>query len=833
MRKALCFRQVHRPYRILLDSMELGSRGLLMAADIFEQFKKVFCERHSKVSLRFAASSELENIGLFSTPEIFRRQNAFLQPIDTLRAFCGQECDIQPFTILLMKALCDLGRIEDLRFLFAVYVKELLRDGEMNASRVRYSLSSMKGNENFYRCHEGEGTPLSLCSSADSFHNSWASPTVELFNVYLYAISLTDTFNLYEIQNVERLMKAHGVSPDIVTKLSFFILFLRLGEVRADQQEVIQLILGVSNTRAEDFSSLHLNDSFATSSPNTPLAVSIWPVLRKEIEKVITEGQEEEHPMLFSRLGHCFQVLFRLYHDVPLVKECYDLIRKVCPERLSTEQLITYMVLTIANRGTPPRTAVEMLQHLEERRELSLSMTTKKSHSVPITGEDERLCSIPSSSTCSTFSLPTTTCTSTSLPASLPPLHSEVTILRLLTKCARHGDVASLEYVLSYLERHNLYRNPVSQHLHSVSGVAFSSSCPLRTTITAATEIGSTVSTRVCTSIGSSSSSSSNRTSGSDTGCIQKENLPVVTLLQIQAYARANKPLTALWIAESASCVFPPSSPCWLPGGDVIIHLTKKPYTERRVARLAQSTDPMTDLLSSLTRNGTKWLKGYIDSLGLFSTSSVASSRGGPHGTEDQEEKQHDLLMNSGGARKVYPPSGYGETAPSGGSFSTLFRPTGMTLQFLLAAAAQLKEMGLTSSLLQAYTQRKLGIPSSLALSYYVRAPLPHYPSIGVARVHETLRWMNTREWNSRDGASSLSSSTTVSSGTRPLEPILLSACMDAALAAGDVPLALQLCDAAGPEGSLILSKAGPLLFRLAAATGDSFLIRACQRKAL
>lgn len=817
---------------MLLESMELGSRGLLMAADIFEQFKKVFCERHSLGSVGVSSTLEYQRIDTFPFRVMGTTHERISHPEGVLRSFCGKKSDVQPFTVLLMKALCDLGRIEDLRFLFAVYVKELCGNEEAEkvyCTSTPLSVHKLPSGGNYSAGVEKASVP----SSALGLNSSCSAPTVEFFNVYLYAISLTDTFNAYEVENVERLMKAHGVLPDIVTKLSFFILFLRLGELRTEQKEEQNTLLCGKEVSRKGFSPLSIKDFLSTISTSNMSALErIWDVLQDEVEeKVIKEGGHEEYPMLFSRLVHCFQVLFRLYHDAPVTRECYKLVRRICPDRLSSEQLIPYMVLTISNRGTPPHAAVEVLQHLEEIRLPSLSVPSNTSPAGGRTGK-ESLKRSSSPSFDSFTSVATNTSTDACLlpPSSLPsialrpppppPLHSEMTILRLLTKCARHGDVDSLEYVLSYLQRHNLYTGPSLHRLGSSSTVDFPSSTSLRSSHTNL----------------SASAASIPVYSGINSWGIQKENFPAVILLQVQTYARANKPLDGLAVAESASTLFPSSSQCWLPGKDVNIHLAKKKSVgERRLVRLPLSTDPITDFLSSLTRDGVTGLRRYIDSLDLFSPFPLPSTHAAVELPKDgMKGKGSEMGMNFGQVGKALGclPS-HCQCSSLEGNTAVRSLSTGMTVQFLIAAAAQLGDVELTSSLLDVYTRGNLGTPSALAFSSYVTAPLPHYISIGVSRVLEVLKWIHV--WpptRLEEGNFSLSSGTSGSSSSRNslVEPILLSACMEVALTAGEVPLALHLCDAAGSDAPTVLGKYGPVLLRLAASTGDPLLIRLCQQ---
>lgn len=831
---------------MLLDTMELGSRGLLVAADIFEQFKIVFRQRHSNSSSLWFSSSKSCGSDPLSASVATNQHGKFLRPEKTLRDFCGSESDVQPFTILLMKMLCDLGRFDDLRFLFVVYVKELLGEGrkcEENPSGSTLLSCDAVHCTTHQKSVEVNLLPLSSSSS----RSSWESPSVEFFNVYLYAISLTDTFNGYEVQNVERLMKVHNVLPNIVSKLSFFILFLRLGESTKEMCEVLQSVFcDVDKRTANGFEQFYSSDSFVGSN-NDLMVESVWPVLRDEVLEVMNAGRTTEFPMLFSRLGHCFQVLFRLHYDAALVRECYELVRKICPERMTSEQLIPYMVLTIANRGTPPHATVDVLQHLEALRMPSSHPSSIES---PTTSEAKKRLS---TSVSCTSSLSTATTSSSYLS---PPLHSEMTILRLLTKCAMDADVPSLEYVLSYLHRNHLYNTP-SKHVNrcgsSKTGFSSFRSSPPHVTKPTTSTVHSTTSV-----------TSSGRY---DTG-IQKENLPVVTLLQIQTYARANRPLEALAVAESACSHLPPSSPCWIPGEEIYIHAVNPSNAEKRLVRLSISTDPVTDLLSALTEGGTKELKKCIHSLDLLSPrqelsvhAAFAASKdektweggrvterrdeGGREGADvhvnlkgnkdEKTEEKRAITMDFSTTKKHGKSSAFLDEAlwTEGGSSSPVCNVTGVTLQFLLGAAAQLGEVELTSLLLQVYAEKDMGTPSAWAWSSYITATLPRHPSIGVRRVREVLGWMHTQRWGAGEGGASPFSSdwTSPSSRSMALEPVLLSACLNAALTAGEVALALHVCDLGGAHSRRVLAEYGPVLLRLAASTGDPALIRCCYQR--
>lgn len=84
------------------------------------------------------------------------------------------------FVLLMMKALCDAKRLEDVRLLFAIAIRET------------------------------------------------AVPSTELFTVLLLGISWSDTFTEHEVDNIWSIMEERGVPRDAVTDLCFLHLFLRL-----------------------------------------------------------------------------------------------------------------------------------------------------------------------------------------------------------------------------------------------------------------------------------------------------------------------------------------------------------------------------------------------------------------------------------------------------------------------------------------------------------------------------------------------------------------------------------------------------------------------------
>lgn len=323
-----------RPYRRVQQAMDQGGRGLLVAAEVFKEFKSSY-----RAATAAAAAS--------SSASMPRSSAAFgAGGARPLTAFCGSPREVEPLTILLLKVLCDLRRLEEMRFLFTQCVLELEEQ----------------------------------------------TPSIELFNVYLLAVSMTDTFNEHEIENVVELMRVKGARPDIVTKLSMFMLYLRLGR----------------------------ESHVATW----------WPLIREETESILADSALAQYPLLPLRLQHCFQTLTRLHYDQTAVHECFQLLRAVSPGSCTAALLVPYMVLGVTNNAVPPSAVVEVLQTLEAAREAAIAAAAAAAAAAP-----------PASS----YSLEAAT------PAPPPALNSEVTAFRLLAKCARWKDAASAEYVREYL----------------------------------------------------------------------------------------------------------------------------------------------------------------------------------------------------------------------------------------------------------------------------------------------------------------------------------------------------------------------------------------------
>ncbi|KAG8344084.1 hypothetical protein TRVL_05083 [Trypanosoma vivax] len=293
-----------------------------------------------------------------------------------LQQFCGGIEDVGPFAVVMMKVLCDLRRFEDLRFLFAQCMLEL------------------------------------------------PSPSVELFNIFLHAISLTDTFNQYEIENAVDLMREKCIDSDVVTRLSLFIMYTRLGQ---------------------DYSVW-------------------WPSIREEILRVSKSGHNcaQKFPLLAVRLQHCFQTLLRIHHDTAMLQECFELLALVDAQRLSSRLLLPYMMLGTSNASTLPSTTVALLRMLTERHCPEL-VSSEGNGGVcdGLTGTSG------GSSSCGTGASVRDACDgsvpsvkrkgpdlTTGKPKLEPALNNEVTALKLMAKCAAHGDVASATYVMQYLRDH-------------------------------------------------------------------------------------------------------------------------------------------------------------------------------------------------------------------------------------------------------------------------------------------------------------------------------------------------------------------------------------------
>nr|CCC91133.1 conserved hypothetical protein [Trypanosoma congolense IL3000] len=318
-----------RPYLRVVKMLQTDGEGPPAAWAVFEEFRAYY----RKISCS-APTSEM--------------------PMQPLQQFCGSVGDVELFTVLMMKVLCDLHKLEDLRFLFAQCMLEL------------------------------------------------PSPSVELFNVYLLAISLSDTFNQYEIENAVEAMRERGVEPDIVTRISLFIFYMRLGE---------------------DYTAW-------------------WPSIREEVENIARSRQDwrQKHPLLSMRLQHCFQTLLRVHHDVVMIHECFQLLKLIDCPKITCRLLLPYLLLSTNNAASPPSTAVELIEAMEEARKREAPAASGGAtadtdasgggggHGVmetPPLGEHGE-----------------------------PVLNNDVTVLKLMAKCAKWGDVSSADYVLKYLQRH-------------------------------------------------------------------------------------------------------------------------------------------------------------------------------------------------------------------------------------------------------------------------------------------------------------------------------------------------------------------------------------------
>lgn len=326
------------PYQVVLRAVEQDGRGLLAAAEVFKQFQRYY-QTYQQQQQQGEATSPLASQQFCGKP---------------LTQFCGRAEDVEPMTMLLLKVLCDLQKLEEMRFLFTQCLLEMEHQ----------------------------------------------TPSVELFNVYLLAISMTDTFNQYEVENLVELQRAKLIVPDIVTKLSMFILYLRLGH--------------------ED-------------------CMAWWPVMRDEVEAILDEGTAARFPLLPLRLQHCFQTLLRLHYDTAVTHACLMLLRRAAPERVTPSLLLPYLLLSALNAATPPSQVVEVLQMTEPAAHASTS---------DVHGARESSASAPSEASVS----PSSSASTCAVSADGPLLSSETTVFRLLAKCAKYGDAASARYMRAYID---------------------------------------------------------------------------------------------------------------------------------------------------------------------------------------------------------------------------------------------------------------------------------------------------------------------------------------------------------------------------------------------
>ncbi|CAD2217948.1 hypothetical protein AGDE_11275 [Angomonas deanei] len=161
----------------------------------------------------------------------------------------------------------------------------------------------------------------------------------ELFNVYLLAISMTDTFNQNEVENVVDLMKVKEIVPDIVTKISLFILYLRLG-------------IEESNLW--------------------------WPIIRKEVVEL--QGDVGKYPLLQLRLLHCFQTLVRLHHNTEIMDQCFSLVKLIAPRYLNQRNLVPYIMLGISNAASSPSALVEAVKCADDFKGDTPGQSRKEDH---------------------------------------------------------------------------------------------------------------------------------------------------------------------------------------------------------------------------------------------------------------------------------------------------------------------------------------------------------------------------------------------------------------------------------------------------------------------
>ncbi|ORC90748.1 uncharacterized protein TM35_000071720 [Trypanosoma theileri] len=321
-----------QPYQRVLQLLHSDGEGLPAAKGVFDEFRAFYRQVTT------------------NTTTVLRAE------VKPLEEFCGNSSDVEPFALVMMKVLCDLQKLEELRFLFAQCVLEI------------------------------------------------PSPSIELFNVYLLAISLTDTFNQYEIENVVEMMRTKKVHPDVVTQLSLFIIYLRLGQ---------------------DYSVW-------------------WPSIREEVLRIAKSGQRRQHPLLEVRLQHCFQTLLRVHHDVTMIQECFDLLKLIDKERISSRLLLPYMLLSANNAATPPAITVQLIELLENacKLEATSSENSSTTPSSEVDSKEEK---------------------KDNQYLNDPVLNNELTAMKLMAKCAKWGDASSASYLYRYLCDHPGVVSPANQ----------------------------------------------------------------------------------------------------------------------------------------------------------------------------------------------------------------------------------------------------------------------------------------------------------------------------------------------------------------------------------
>lgn len=343
MRRFSCWLATHAagsaprtPYEVVLQAVEHDGRGLLAAAEVFRQFQRFYQAYQSSAATAAAASSTSRGSAV-SCVDVAAGGGAGLMAGKPLTQFCGRPEDVEPMTVLLLKVLCDLQKLEEMRFLFTQCLLEL----------------------------------------------DDRTPSVELFNVFLLAISMTDTFNQYEVENLVELQRAKGIVPDVVTKLSMFLLYLRLGHHSC---------------------------------------VDWWPGIRDDVEVVLDAGAVARYPILPLRLQHCFQTLLRVHHDSAVLQECFELLYRVAPERVTATTVLPYVLLCAMNMSAPPSAVVGALRAVEARQRPPAEPSAASPTSTPASAE--------------------------------PVLTSETTMFRLLAKCAKYGDAEAAAYLRAYIDKY-------------------------------------------------------------------------------------------------------------------------------------------------------------------------------------------------------------------------------------------------------------------------------------------------------------------------------------------------------------------------------------------
>ncbi|CUG91118.1 Hypothetical protein, putative [Bodo saltans] len=344
----------------------------------------------------------------------------------------GEEC-----FVLLMKVLCDSNRLEDVRFLFAMALRQ------------------------------------------------FQTPSTELFNVLLIGVTWSDTFTEDEVINVANIMKARNIARDAVTELCFTLAFLRL-----QRHDMFTVNWGETCRKCRDVINLHLKDTtvhplpvgfttklsqtFATLSRMSANADEVWGEFMAIITPLVLRAIEQVHQERKQNLSS----------TIALAQNEETLAARVV---VTTRILVSALSACLANIAVSSRHILKLFQLLKVQYKLEHMLNADRIASER-SADEERDEVFP---TQRHVALPSSPSSSSSLGGHVqsqtrasmfdnPCALSEANAARMFARSLRDPNLSLASELLDYTTvQHNVFTSPNSKSLvHVITAqVAAAVSC--------------------------------------------------------------------------------------------------------------------------------------------------------------------------------------------------------------------------------------------------------------------------------------------------------------------------------------------------------------------